>query len=58
MPFDPDARILGSLLAACREYQEIKIGEYVSKLLFELEPGNAGNLVALSNTYAAAERWD
>ncbi|GFY96298.1 tetratricopeptide repeat (TPR)-like superfamily protein [Actinidia rufa] len=58
MPFDPDARILGSLLAACREHQEIEIGEYISKLLFELEPGSSGNFIALSNTYAAAERWD
>ncbi|XP_057468111.1 pentatricopeptide repeat-containing protein At5g55740, chloroplastic [Actinidia eriantha] len=58
MPFDPDARILGSLLAACREHQEIEIGEYISKLLFKLEPGSSGNFIALSNTYAAAERWD
>ncbi|XAR66954.1 hypothetical protein NMG60_11013351 [Bertholletia excelsa] len=58
MPFEPDAQVLGSLLAASREHQAIEIAEYISELLFELEPCNSGNFVALSNTYAAARRWD
>ncbi|THG20005.1 pentatricopeptide repeat-containing protein At5g55740, chloroplastic [Camellia sinensis] len=58
MPFEPDAQILGSLLAACKEHREIEIGEYISKFLFDLEPANSGNFVSLSNTYAAAGRWD
>ncbi|KAK6941581.1 E motif [Dillenia turbinata] len=58
MPFAPDAHILGSLLAACREHNEVKLGEYLLKQLFELEPDNSGNFVALSNIYAAAGKWD
>ncbi|KAK6941577.1 LOW QUALITY PROTEIN: Pentatricopeptide repeat [Dillenia turbinata] len=58
MPFAPDAHILGSLLAACREHNEVKLGEYLLKHLFELEPDNSGNFVPLSNIYAAAGKWD
>ncbi|KAF8406998.1 hypothetical protein HHK36_006119 [Tetracentron sinense] len=58
MPFEPDAHIFGSLLAACRENQEIELGEYLSAHLLKLEPNNSANYVALSNTYAAAGRWD
>lgn len=58
MPFDPDEHILTSLLAACRENEELEIGEHVSNMLFKLEPDHSGNFVALSNTYAAAGKWD
>eukprot|EP00268_Persea_americana_P065269 TRINITY_DN8685_c0_g2_i1.p1 TRINITY_DN8685_c0_g2~~TRINITY_DN8685_c0_g2_i1.p1 ORF type:complete len:862 (+),score=151.85 TRINITY_DN8685_c0_g2_i1:93-2588(+) len=58
MPFEPDAHMLGSMLAACREHSEIKLAEYLSQRLFKLEPGNAGNYVTLSNTYAAAGKWN
>ncbi|GMH04610.1 hypothetical protein Nepgr_006450 [Nepenthes gracilis] len=58
MPFDPDAQMLGSLLFACREHQQIELGEHILKHLFKLEPDNSGNYVALSNAYAAAGRWN
>ncbi|XP_042520249.1 pentatricopeptide repeat-containing protein At5g55740, chloroplastic [Macadamia integrifolia] len=58
MPFDLDAKILGSLLFACTEHHEHKLGEYFSRRLFELEPDNSGNYVALSNIYATAGYWD
>ncbi|XP_043726126.1 pentatricopeptide repeat-containing protein At5g55740, chloroplastic [Telopea speciosissima] len=58
MPFELDAKILGSLLFACREHHEHELGKYFSRLLFELEPDNSGNYVALSNIYATAGRWN
>lgn len=58
MPFEPDAHIFGSLLAACREHNEIELTKYLSEKLLELEPNNSGNYVALSNAYAAIENWD
>ncbi|XP_022755089.1 pentatricopeptide repeat-containing protein At5g55740, chloroplastic isoform X2 [Durio zibethinus] len=58
MPYEPDAHIIGSLLAACGEHNEIELGEQLSKYLLELEPDNSGNYVAISNAYAAAGRWD
>lgn len=58
MPFEPDAQIIGSVVAACKEHGAVELGEYLSHHLFELEPDNSGNYVALSNTYATAGRWD
>ncbi|XVE70384.1 hypothetical protein DITRI_Ditri10aG0068200 [Diplodiscus trichospermus] len=58
MPYEPDAQIVGSLFATCREHNQIKLGEHLSKYLLELEPDNSGNYVAISNAYAAAGRWD
>lgn len=58
MPYEPDAHILGSLLAACRERNEIELEEYLSERLIKMEPNNSGNYVALSNAYAAAGKWN
>lgn len=58
IPFEPDAYMLQSLLAACKEHHEVELGEHLSQSLFKLEPQNTGNYVALSNMYAAAGRWD
>ncbi|PON39692.1 Tetratricopeptide-like helical domain containing protein [Parasponia andersonii] len=58
MAFEPDAHIFGSLLAACRDHNEIELTKYLSERLLELEPNNSGNYVALSNAYAAVGKWD
>nr|AKH05159.1 chlororespiratory reduction 21 [Monsonia marlothii] len=58
MPHEPDAHILVSLLASCKEKHEIELGEYLSEQLLQLEPDNSGNYVALSNVYAAAGKWN
>nr|AKH05172.1 chlororespiratory reduction 21 [Pelargonium transvaalense] len=58
MPYEPDARMLGSLLASCKEKHETELGEYLSEHLLQLEPGNSGNYIALSNVYATAGMWD
>ncbi|KAL5572734.1 hypothetical protein UlMin_022331 [Ulmus minor] len=58
MPYEPDAHILGSFLAACSEHDKVELAESVSDMLIELEPNNSGNYVALSNLYAASGKWD
>ncbi|KAM7276401.1 hypothetical protein ACFE04_018267 [Oxalis oulophora] len=58
MPCEPDAPILGSLLAACIEHSKIELVDYLSKYLRKLEPDNSGNYVALSNAYASTGKWD
>ncbi|KAK2967768.1 hypothetical protein RJ640_029664 [Escallonia rubra] len=58
MPFEPDAHIIGSLFAACRDHNEIELGESLVKFLIDAEPDNSGNYVALSNAYASSGRWD
>ncbi|OAY71909.1 Pentatricopeptide repeat-containing protein, chloroplastic, partial [Ananas comosus] len=58
MPMRPNEVVLGSLLAACRMYGDVKTAERLMGLLVELEPGGDSNYVLLSNIYAAAGRWD
>ncbi|XP_074287501.1 pentatricopeptide repeat-containing protein At2g44880-like [Silene latifolia] len=58
LPLGPRPGALGSLLAACRTYNNVEIAELVAKELFTLEPENTGNYVLLSGIYAAREQWD
>ncbi|KAJ7978731.1 Pentatricopeptide repeat-containing protein [Quillaja saponaria] len=58
MPTSPDAGVLGALLGACKIHGNIELGEQVGKRVIELEPGNSGRYVLLSNLYANAGRWE
>ncbi|EXB25868.1 hypothetical protein L484_000356 [Morus notabilis] len=57
MPFEPDAATWGALLGASRIHGNTELGEKAAKIIFELEPENAGMYVLLSNLYAASGRW-
>ncbi|KAL6351092.1 hypothetical protein AAG906_031678 [Vitis piasezkii] len=57
MPIEADPGIWGALLGACAIHQNIKLGQHVADLLFELAPEIASYHVLLSNMYAAAGRW-
>lgn len=54
----PSAVIWQSLLAACREYGNIELGEQAAKCILALGPQDVTTYVQLSNIYAAAGRWD
>ncbi|XP_057833238.2 pentatricopeptide repeat-containing protein At3g24000, mitochondrial [Cryptomeria japonica] len=58
MPIKPDVVVWICLLGTCRSHKNIRIGETVAKLLFELECKDAAPFVLLSNVYAEAGRWD
>lgn len=58
MPFDATASMWGSLLAACRIHGNLRLAEVAAKHLSEIEPNNAGNLILLSNIYAANNKWE
>ncbi|XP_072986635.1 pentatricopeptide repeat-containing protein At1g20230-like [Typha latifolia] len=58
MPTEADACIWGSLLNSCRVHNNVRLGEIAADKLFQLEPGNAGNYVLLSNIYAAKGMWE
>lgn len=58
MEMEPDGAIWGSILGACRVHKNVELGELVAKTLSELEPGNPGNYILLSNIYAGAGKWD
>ncbi|GMN46268.1 hypothetical protein TIFTF001_015450 [Ficus carica] len=57
MPFEPDAATWGAILGASRIHGNTELGEKAAKIIFELEPENAGMYVLLSNLYAASGRW-
>ncbi|OMO90196.1 hypothetical protein CCACVL1_07472 [Corchorus capsularis] len=58
MPMEPDAAILGAILAGCRVHNNVEVGERIAKKLISLEPEKAGYYVLLSNIYAAAGKFD
>ncbi|KAJ9132049.1 hypothetical protein P3X46_034563 [Hevea brasiliensis] len=47
-----------SLLGACRNHQNIKIGEIVAQNLLQLQPNVASHYVLLSNMYSSVRLWD
>nr|XP_011466824.1 PREDICTED: pentatricopeptide repeat-containing protein At5g04780 [Fragaria vesca subsp. vesca] len=58
MPFEATASMWGSLLASCRIHGNLDLAEIAAKHLSEIEPNNAGNLILLSNIYAANNKWE
>ncbi|GKB33474.1 pentatricopeptide repeat-containing protein [Tanacetum coccineum] len=58
MPFEPNAAIWGSLLAASRLYKNVDLGQKALDHLVKLEPHNSGNFSLLSNLYAADGHWN
>ncbi|KAI3716479.1 hypothetical protein L1987_67390 [Smallanthus sonchifolius] len=58
MPFEPNAAIWGSLLAASRIYGNVELGQLAVRHLVKLEPHNSGNLSLLSNIYASSGHWN
>ncbi|XP_047951270.1 pentatricopeptide repeat-containing protein At3g16610 [Salvia hispanica] len=58
MPFEPDAHVWNSLLAACRIHRNIQLAEEVSEKIQTLGPASTANFVLLYNLYTTAQRWD
>lgn len=53
-----DANIWGSLLAACKVYDNVELAEIAATHLFEIEPDNTGNFMLLGSIYGALNKWD
>lgn len=53
MPVEPGVVVWGSLLGACMNHKDTRIARVASKKIFELDPGNTGYYVLLSNIYSA-----
>jgi pentatricopeptide repeat protein len=57
MPIEPNERVWGALLGACRIHSNMDIGLLAADSLFRLVPKQSGYYVLLSNIYARAGRW-
>ncbi|XP_010550535.1 PREDICTED: putative pentatricopeptide repeat-containing protein At3g49142 isoform X2 [Tarenaya hassleriana] len=58
MPMEPNERVWGALLGACRVHSDMDIGLIAADKLFQLAPEQSGYYVVLSNIYAKAGRWE
>ncbi|KAL8261723.1 hypothetical protein R6Q59_025772 [Mikania micrantha] len=58
MPMAPNVVIWGSLMSACRIYNEAELGEFSAKRVLELDPYHDGAHVFLSNIYAKERKWE
>ncbi|KAL6202756.1 hypothetical protein ACLB2K_026461 [Fragaria x ananassa] len=58
MPFEPDAMVWKTLLAACRACGNIELASQVADYLLVLEPEEHCTYVLLSDMYGHLERWD
>ncbi|KFK28709.1 hypothetical protein AALP_AA7G036800 [Arabis alpina] len=57
MPIPPDAGVWGTLLGACRLHKNVDLAKIASSRLMDLDPGNSGYYVLLSNAHANAGEW-
>lgn len=58
MRLAPTASIWGALLAGCMMCKNVEIGEIAAHQLFELEPKNSSNYVALCSIYDSLGMWN
>ncbi|ERN16873.1 pentatricopeptide repeat-containing protein At2g33680 [Amborella trichopoda] len=58
MPISPSGLIWRTLLGACRNYGNTKVGTVAAKELLELEPEDAAGYALLSNIYAQEGKWE
>lgn len=58
MPIEPNDVVWRTLLSACKNHENLNLGEQVAKHLIWMDPHNSGSYVLLSNIYASFSMWD
>ncbi|XP_021278982.1 pentatricopeptide repeat-containing protein At2g29760, chloroplastic [Herrania umbratica] len=58
MPIVPSDSVWGAVLGACQIHGNVELAEKACSRLLELDPGNHGAYVLLSNVYAKTGKWD
>jgi len=57
MPMEPTAGAWETLLCGCRVYKNVELAKISAKKLFEIDPNNSENYVALFNILVTAKLW-
>ncbi|KAK1269337.1 Pentatricopeptide repeat-containing protein [Acorus gramineus] len=57
-PYRTRSVIWGALVGACRMHKDLNMLRLASRRFFELECGNAGKYVVVSNAYADLQMWE
>ncbi|XP_057525667.1 putative pentatricopeptide repeat-containing protein At3g49142 [Amaranthus tricolor] len=57
MPIEPNERVWGAFLGACRVHSNMNLGLIAADRLFQMAPDQAGYYVLMSNIYAKAGKW-
>lgn len=58
MPVPPNDIVWRTLLGACSIHGNLELAEKVKRRLSELDPGNSGDHILLSNIYAVSGKWN
>ncbi|XP_077226625.1 tetratricopeptide repeat (TPR)-like superfamily protein [Tasmannia lanceolata] len=58
MKIEPGVAIWVALLSGCRNHRNLELGELVTMKILELKPDDPGIYALISNTFAAARKWD
>lgn len=58
MTIKPDAIIWGSLLSSCRKHGNVEIAKRAAQKVCQLDPGDAGGYVLMSNVQAASNKFE
>ncbi|KAI5356258.1 PREDICTED: pentatricopeptide [Prunus dulcis] len=58
MPFKADASILSSVLRGCVAHEHKDLGKKMAERIIELDSGNSGAYVQLSNIFANVKEWE
>lgn len=57
MPLEANNYVWGALLAGCVVHNRLELARTISSNLVEVDPGNSGGYVLLSNSFAADSQW-
>ncbi|CAA0824767.1 Pentatricopeptide repeat-containing protein [Striga hermonthica] len=50
--------LYGALLSACRNYENVNMGERIARRLLEIESSESSSHTLMASIYAAASRWE
>lgn len=57
MSMEPDGRVWGALLRACRMHSNVRVGELALDKLVKLEPENPAHYMVSSGLFSQSDRW-